>query len=100
MSPKQITDEVRGILLKNLGSSFKLYLFGSRATGNNSENSDFDFLVDCGEKIEDSKWSKILGAIEDIKTLYSIDLTDKSAADPQFFKTIEKDLVDVTEPQG
>lgn len=96
LQPPDVLLETRKILSRYLGPGYTLYLFGSRATGTNSENSDFDFLVDSGRKIDFGVWAQIKSDIEDLPTLYSVDITDKHAADPDFLATIQEDLCDVT----
>lgn len=96
MKENDIIPAVNKILRQHLGSVYKLYLFGSRALNRHTENSDFDLLVDAGKKIEFGVFAKIRYEIEELPTLYSVDLTDWQAADPEFLKTIEEDLVDVS----
>lgn len=98
MKPADVIPEIRRILNGYLAPGYKLYLFGSRATGTNSENSDFDFLVDSGGRIEFGVWASIKSDIDDLATLYSVDITDKYAADADFLTTIQGDLLDVTKP--
>lgn len=96
MREDQVISEVLAILKRHLTKDFHLYLFGSRALGTQTSGSDFDFLIDAGEKIDSITMSRIQAEIEEIPTLYSVDLTDKCSIDNEFYRTIEEDLVDVT----
>jgi predicted nucleotidyltransferase len=97
MKATQIVDAVSTILHQHLTRPYKLFLFGSRATGNSSEGSDFDFLVDAGDPIEYEVWAKIKSDIDEIPTLYDIDITDLHRAAPNFLETISEDLIDFTQ---
>ena len=95
MDEKQVILQVKSILQRQLARPFKLFLFGSRALAKNSKFSDFDLIVDAGTKIDINSWRQIKAEIEQMNTLYSVDLTDYHDADPEFLKTIEADLVEV-----
>lgn len=50
----------------------KIYLFGSRARGDNQERSDIDIAIDC-PKATSEDWNVILDLIDTMPTLFKID---------------------------
>ena len=51
----------------------ELWLFGSRARGDNKEKSDIDLAVVCKENTKNSDWLDVCDIIDDADTLLSID---------------------------
>ena len=49
-----------------------IYLFGSRARGDNNPRSDIDLAIDCPQATE-AQWQEILDLIADADTLLKID---------------------------
>ena len=58
--------------LKDLICVEEVYLFGSRARGDNQERSDIDIAIVC-PKATAAEWNYILELIENIPTLIKID---------------------------
>lgn len=58
--------------LKNLKFIEKIYLYGSRAKGNNSERSDIDLAISCPQAT-DLEWLQVSEIIENADTLLKID---------------------------
>ena len=58
--------------LKNLKFIEKIYLYGSRAKGNNSERSDIDLAISCPQAT-DHEWLQVSEIIENADTLLKID---------------------------
>lgn len=58
--------------LKILPFVEEIWLFGSRARGDNRERSDIDLAIICPEAT-DSDWSRIGDIIEDADTLLKVD---------------------------
>ena len=50
----------------------KIYLYGSRARGDNQIKSDFDLAVDCPNASK-SDWHTVIGIIDNADTLIKID---------------------------
>ena len=74
---------------------YDLYLFGSRSTRNHTKYSDFDFCV-VGEKpVSSKKINKLKEAIENMDTLYSIDVVDFQKASLEFREIVEKEMVKI-----
>lgn len=61
---------------KDLLINKKLILFGSRATGKYKERSDFDLGILSGESDNFVSLCKLKDALDELPTLYSIDLVD------------------------
>lgn len=58
--------------LKKLSFIEAIYLYGSRARGDNQERSDIDLAIVCPTANE-SDWLKVLKIIDEADTLLSID---------------------------
>jgi uncharacterized protein len=58
--------------LKSLPYIDHIFLFGSRAKGNNDERSDIDLAIDC-PKATDQQWNQVMKIIENSDTLLKID---------------------------
>jgi predicted nucleotidyltransferase len=58
--------------LKSLSFVDEVWLYGSRARGDNEERSDIDLAIVCPRATEDN-WFKILDVIENADTLLEID---------------------------
>lgn len=72
--PKSIQSAVN-LIIKELNPS-EVILFGSRARGDQRENSDFDIAVKI-DIADPTHWSKVQNALsEDPITLFPIDLVD------------------------
>lgn len=69
MSVDEVLDEVVRICERS--SAERVYLYGSRAKGTGLERSDIDIAVAGAEDFE-----KMAEEIEDIETLYTVDLLD------------------------
>lgn len=86
---------VKEILEKNIDLGLnKVFIFGSRASGTNRENSDLDLLI-IDQNISSATVTKIEEDFEDSKLLYKVDIVLKSRITDEFFEKIEKDLVSI-----
>lgn len=79
--PKIITG-VRDVILKHV-SPQRIFLFGSRVTGEAKPESDYDFAFDAPEASYDVL-DAIREDIEKLPTLYRIDITNIARADSRF----------------
>jgi len=79
-------------VIKNLSFVKNLYVYGSRARGDNAERSDIDLAVNC-PKATDREWAKVLDAVENADTLLEIDCVrfDKLKDDSDFKHRILSD---------
>jgi len=84
---EEIIQLVIDILKKHL-DNFTLYLFGSRSKGDNLKTSDIDLAVDT--TCDKSRVKKAKTEINDIDTLYSIDIVNINETDNQFKEIILK----------
>lgn len=71
----RVGDELRG---------FRVFLFGSRATGTARARSDFDVGVIGPRPLDSRTFFRIGELLDDINTLYRIDWVDMNRASPQF----------------
>lgn len=77
--------EVRRIVLSSLkGYSAKVYLFGSRATGQAGRASDIDVGVLADEALPGELLAEIREALEESHVPYKVDLVDLSRTDSTF----------------
>ena len=69
-----------------------IYLFGSRARGDNRERSDIDIAILC-PKANENDWQSVLQLIEDADTLLPIDCIrlDKESPNSALRLQIEQD---------
>jgi predicted nucleotidyltransferase len=67
-------------LITVLVPNAKIYLFGSRARGTNTERSDIDLALDAGEKIPRRIVHEIKDVLEATNIVNSIDVIDLNGA--------------------
>ena len=69
-----------------------IYLFGSRARGDNRDRSDIDIAIQC-PKATQKDWLSILNIVENADTLLMIDCIrlDEELTTSQLYQQIEKD---------
>lgn len=87
MTSQEIIQKVWAFCHQYLGAEYHLYLFGSRAENKNRPYSDFDFFVKGPAAVPAPKWQRFCEAVEEVDTLYKIDLVDFMRASNDF-KTI------------
>jgi len=80
--------------LKSLPFVDAIWLFGSRARGDNQERSDIDLAILCPSATQDD-WSRILDIIESSDTLLKIDCIrlEKNRISNELYQNILKDKV-------
>ena len=78
--------------LKALPFVEEIWLFGSRARGDNCKRSDIDIAIIC-PSATDSDWTKVLDITEDADTLLKVDCIKftKEQVDSALYKNILKD---------
>jgi len=80
-----LREQVRGIIGRHLGQRrYRLYLFGSRARGDATSRSDYDFGVQADGPLELATLARIRADLEDLPVLQRIDVVDLTAATPEF----------------
>jgi len=82
---QDIIHSVIDIIKQNLDEdeSFELYLFGSRVHENAAPHSDIDLAL-AASTLSERSFLNIKRAVDDIRTLYSIDLIHLQRVDPDF----------------
>lgn len=60
--------------VKQLPFVKEVWVFGSRARGDNEERSDIDIAVVCDSSATNKDWEKIINIIEDRDTLLHVDV--------------------------
>lgn len=85
---KEIINSVTTLLCRYLHPK-KIFLFGSRSKGNNDDNADFDFAIDCEDKNLLNNY-KLLNDIDKVRGLYKIDLVNLNTVDAKLKIIIKK----------
>lgn len=78
----KLLNQVKEVILKHAKPS-RIYLFGSRVTGDAKPASDYDFAYEAGES-EGNVLQAIREEIESLNTLHRIDAADITNADARF----------------
>lgn len=80
--------------LKNLSFVEAIWLFGSRARGDNQTRSDIDLAIIC-PNATDSDWLRLIDIIENADTLLKVDYIrfDEKNISNELYKNILKDKV-------
>ena len=77
--------QILSIIEKHLDiKKYRVFFFGSRVSGTGNEHSDIDIGIEGPEPIPFDVWSSLREDIEDISTLYTIDIVDFKQVSPQF----------------
>lgn len=94
-APEWDLSEARRIVLKLLAPyAASVYLFGSRANGTMTRNSDIDVAVLPDESLPTGLLSKIREKLEDSQIIYNVDLVDLSEVSQKFKeKVIREGLI-------
>ncbi len=94
-APEWDLSETRRIVLEMLTPyAVSVYLFGSRANGTMTRNSDIDVAVLAQEALPAGLLSKIREKLEDSQILYNVDLVDLSEVTQEFKdKVIREGLI-------
>ena len=95
MDIDEILKSVSAIIAHELGSSYRLFLFGSRAKGRYDEKSDIDIGIISDTRITGKQMATIQDKIEEIPTLLKIDLVDFNQVDDDFKKIALKHTRDI-----
>ncbi len=73
---------------------YRIFLFGSRATGNARERSDFDIGILGDAPVSLRTFYRIEDLLENIETLYKIDFVDLNRASP----SLKREALKAVEP--
>ena len=99
MTDTQIIYQVWELVQKHLGPNTQLFLFGSRSEGTNSDFSDFDFFVKSAILLTAEQWLNFTESVENLPTLYKIDLIDFNQAGDDFKKIASKSAKEILNGQ-
>lgn len=87
MNDPKIISAVREIILKH-ASPTRIYLFGSRVTGDAKAESDYDFAFDAPE-CDAGALQSIRDDLDQLPTLYRIDVANIARADSRFASRVK-----------
>ncbi|RUM61157.1 MAG: nucleotidyltransferase domain-containing protein [Persephonella sp.] len=90
---QKLLKEIIKILEKDIKSPFKLYIFGSFATGKASYFSDLDLALETKKDLPISDLHKIKEEIENLRTLRKIDFVYLNKAPENLKKVVKKEGV-------
>ena len=83
----KIKSEIADILNRHLGKrSYRAFFFGSRVMGKGSDLSDIDLGIEATRALPYDIVAKIREDLENLPTLYSIDVVDFKTVSPTFRK--------------
>ncbi len=85
-------DIVTDILLKNLPSETKIYVFGSRTRATRKQYADLDLALNACKIIDPSVIDKLHIAFENSLLPFKVDIVDLKNIDEKFYKSISNDL--------
>lgn len=93
-SPERLKKEILSILFQRLDADkYKVFFFGSRVYGKSREGSDIDIGIE-GPPIPPKALLEIEEEIENLPTLYKIDIVDFSRVAPKF-KEVAKEHIEL-----
>jgi uncharacterized protein len=94
-SEEKLKKELLEIIGKHVDlSAYKVFVFGSRVSGGGDDRSDIDIGIEGMEAVPDGAMANIKEAIEDLPTLYKIDVIDFAQTDKKF-KSVAKQHVEM-----
>ncbi len=94
MSRKEdILIQVKNAFKSVLGDvGFKLFIFGSQVGKKEWGHADIDIGFEANEQISSSKWNNILDKIEDITTIYTLDVVNFQRTEDCFKKIASQNI--------
>jgi len=95
---KELTKEILEIVGRHLDlKKYTVFFFGSRVSGKGSERSDIDIGIEGQEPVSDGALARIREEIEELPTLYSIDVIDFARAEDDF-KQVAREYMEIINP--
>ncbi len=90
-------DKLKKELLEIIGkhldlSKYKLFFFGSRITGKGDDRSDIDVGIEGPDPIPGSTLSLITEEVENIRTLYTIEIVDFKKVSDNFYNVAKQNI--------
>lgn len=87
-------EEIISAILDTMPNIDKIFLFGSRARGDNrSAHSDIDIGVMATKKLSLLHLARIEEALDQLQTLYTVEIIDFTQREDAFTKEALKDIV-------
>lgn len=87
MNESELLDSIKKIIHQHLGNDIEIVLFGSRASGNSVDSSDYDIGLRAKGPIEPLTMARIYDEIEALPTLRKVDIVDLSKVTKRFYTT-------------
>ena len=88
--PRELAREVARLARSLLGESTEVIWFGSWPRGKALAHSDIDVAISIGTPIPPERMALLHDAVDDLATLYQIDLVDLSAVGPALREEVIK----------
>ena len=90
-------DKLKNELLEIIGkhldlSKYKVFFFGSRVTDKGDDRSDIDIGIEGPEPIPGSTLSLIMEEVENIRTLYTIEIVDFKKVSDNFYNVAKQNI--------
>lgn len=93
ISQNWLEKEIIKVFSKYLNfDKYKIFFFGSRVSGNSNERSDIDVGILGPCRVPSEKWLDIQEEIENIPTLYTIDVVDFQRVSERFKKAVYENI--------
>ncbi len=97
---ERLKEDLLRVLSKHLDlSKYRVFFFGSRVQGRAGRGSDVDVGIE-GPPIDPLTWAQIEEEIENLPTLYRIDLVDFSSVSQEFKKEALERIEVIHEPKA
>lgn len=87
---QDLAAEVAGLARRILGSKVEVIWFGSWPKGRAHERSDVDLAIRSSTKLSAEDLHRLRAEVDDLPTLYSIDVVDFAEADTHLREEIER----------
>jgi len=88
--PAEIARDVARLARSLLGKDAEVIWFGSWPQGKARPHSDIDVAISIGDPISPERMSILQEAVDDLPTLYEIDIVDLNATGPKLREEILK----------
>lgn len=86
-SPEKLKKEIKRIVSEHLDMrDHEVFFFGSRITGDSTERSDIDVGIEGPEPVPSAVMFKIQEEVDEIPTLYKIEVVDFKVVSDDFKK--------------
>ena len=92
-TPEEATEMAKRLIRARVrDTAYKIFLFGSRATGRAHERSDIDIGIEGPAPVSDDILIDIRDELEESPTLYSVEVVDFARV-PQKFRAVARERV-------